>query len=50
MNTICGIGVSIFLLYFIYDINRKSSFHKYIPLIVFWNGILYHIVCDNKKI
>ena len=49
MNTICGIGVSIFLLYFIYDINRKSSFHKYIPLILFWNGILYHIVCDNMK-
>ena len=52
MNIICGLGLLPWLYHF-YNIflNNQNSFHKFIPLFIFINGISYHIFYPtNSKI
>ena len=44
MNIICGLGLLPWLYHFynIFSMNQ-NTFHKFIPLFIFANGILYHI-------
>ena len=53
MNLICGIGVIPWFLVYIYQlfisiIHINNIFFIFIPLLIFMNGILYHIIFHNK--
>lgn len=44
MNIIEAVGCFPFLFYFLYSWERhRTSVHKYIPLIIYLNGIQYHV-------
>jgi hypothetical protein len=45
MNLICGLGCSPWLFYILY----YQKIYK-IPILVFVNGISYHMICNNKII
>ena len=44
MNIIEAVGCFPFLFYFLYSHDRhRTSVHKYIPLIIYLNGMQYHV-------
>uniref|UniRef100_A0A6C0F337 Uncharacterized protein n=1 Tax=viral metagenome TaxID=1070528 RepID=A0A6C0F337_9ZZZZ len=48
MNIIEAVGCFPFLFYFLYSHDRhRTSFHKYIPLIIYLNGMQYHVFFDE---
>ena len=48
MNIIEAVGCFPFLFYFLYSHDRhRTSFHKYIPLIIYLNGMQYHVLFDE---
>ena len=47
MNLVCSLGLYPFLLCFIFYRNDNNTFHKWIPIIIFTNGFLYHILFNN---
>lgn len=49
MNTICALGLFPWLFHFFNIWNNAPSFHKYIPLAIFTNGILYHVFYPENE-
>jgi len=46
MNIIEAVGCFPFLFYFLYA-RERTSVHKYIPLIIYLNGMQYHVFFDE---
>ena len=46
MNIIEAVGCFPFLFYFLYS-SERTSMHKYIPLIIYLNGMQYHVFFDE---
>jgi hypothetical protein len=46
MNIIEAVGCFPFLFYFLYS-RERTSVHKYIPLIIYLNGIQYHVLFNE---
>ena len=50
MNIICGLGLLPWMYHFFnIFLNNPNTFHKFIPLFVFANGISYHIFYPNSE-